>query len=138
MKKVIVQLLHYCSWVDVVYMCFMVRMGQVKKRQIGSWENCSNVIVYLTNHQLDVRIIFWQMIFMKHMREKILATFFHFFQFCGFRWLENSPCITRLLEIIPYIKIYFTWLEDNKKMPKDDNRFLNIKQKSTCVQQNLC
>ena len=54
-------------------------------------------------------------------------------KFCGFRWLENSACITTLLEIIPYIKIYFTWLEDNKKMPKDDNRFLNIKQKI-----NLC
>ena len=54
-------------------------------------------------------------------------------KFCGFRWLENSPCITSLLEIIPYIKIYFTWLEDNKKIPKDDNWFLNNKQNI-----NLC
>ena len=50
-------------------------------------------------------------------------------KFCGHRWLKNSPAITRLLEILPYLKKYFIWLVEHKKMPKDDNRFTHIKQK---------
>ena len=54
-------------------------------------------------------------------------------KFCGHRWLENSKAINRLLEIVPKVKTYFAWLEDNKKFTKsmkEDKRFIRIK---TCL-----
>ena len=46
---------------------------------------------------------------------------------CGHRWLENSKSINRILEIFDKLKNYFSWLETQKKVPKDDNRFIRIK-----------
>ena len=43
-------------------------------------------------------------------------------KFCGNRWLKNGPAIKRL-KIFGYLKTYFLWLEENEKIPNNDDCF---------------
>ena len=46
---------------------------------------------------------------------------------CGHRWLENSRVISRVIEILPYLKTYIKHLNQTKKFPAKDDRFVTLK-----------
>ena len=46
---------------------------------------------------------------------------------CGHRWLENSRLISRVIEILPYLKTYIKHLNQTKKFPAKDDRFVTLK-----------
>ena len=49
--------------------------------------------------------------------------------FCGHTWLENGKVLKRAISILPYLKKYFLFLKEKKKMPKQDNRFELVEKK---------
>ena len=50
----------------------------------------------------------------------------HIYLLSSYRRLENTNVICRILEIFPYIQKYLKWLLDEKKTPKNDERFPQI------------
>ena len=48
-------------------------------------------------------------------------------KYCGHRWLENSRVISRVIEILPYLKTYIKHLNQTKKFTAKDDRFVTLK-----------
>ena len=44
-------------------------------------------------------------------------------KFCGHRWLENGKTLDRAIVTYSNMQSYVKWLTENKKIPKNDNRF---------------
>ena len=47
-------------------------------------------------------------------------------KFCGHRWLENGKALKRAIESHSYLKRYFSYLKEEKKIPPKDDRFTTI------------
>ena len=47
-------------------------------------------------------------------------------KFCGHRWLENGQALKRAIKLHSYLKRYFSYLKEEKKIPPKDDCFTTI------------